>query len=201
MGNARYDKIIGLLTTNSRLYFDLVKVLKARKLEFRSLNFDEPVNLDIGVVMTGQEDFDKVDFSPKVNVTDVYRGVREAIQMLCGDGPFKELVIGADPGKYPGIAVVVEGEVIEALQANSTEQAIKIVKDMLEAYCFERSRLRIGHGAPDSRNQILNKVSQLFSIVEIVDESSTTKRTKTPDIDAAITIARSKGHIEQILNT
>ena len=193
-------KIIGILTEDSRLFFDLVKVLKARKLEFRSLEFDSSINFDIGVVLTSEEELASINFQPNIAVPDAYQGVRMAIQALCSEEKFKEIIIGIDPGKYPGIAVLANGEIIESLQANSMSQCTKIVADMLEVYCYERSRLRIGHGAPESRDQIINKVSQLFSVVEIVDESSTTKHTKTPDIDAAIAIAKSSGHMQRITN-
>lgn len=193
-------KIIGLLTKDSRLYFDLVKVLRARRLEFRSLEFHSSINFDIGVVLTSEDELADIDFEPKIGVADAYQGVRMAIQALCGKSVIKELIIGVDPGDYPGIAVLADGEMIEALQANTIDQSIKILGDMLDAYVFDASRLRIGHGAPEARNTILNAVSQMFTVIEIVDESRTTKRTKTPDIDAAIAIARSKGHLTRIRN-
>ena len=47
-------KIIGILTKDSKLYFDLLKALKAKTLRFRSLDFDKGIPMDVGVVLTGQ---------------------------------------------------------------------------------------------------------------------------------------------------
>ena len=199
--NNSQSKIIGLLTEDSRLFFDLVRELKRRKLSFRSLNFNEKVPLDIGVILTSQNELAQMDFPVVVGVgvEDISRGIRKALQALSGMGSFPELVIGVDPGKEPGIAVLANGHVIELHRSRDSIECAKTIIEMLDSYCYEASRLKIGDGALESRNEILNKVAEAFSIVEIVDEFRTTKLTKDSHVDAAISIARSKKCLKRMM--
>lgn len=196
--DSQAQKTIGLLTEDSRLYYDLVKALRKKRLAFRSLNFGDRFPMDVGVILTSPVEKDEINFRPVIGVEDVYEGIRLGIQALRGEEPFGKLVIGVDPGKEPGIAVLVDNEVIEVAKANSSADAAKILAEMLDNYIFHHSVLRIGNGAPESRNEILNKVTQLFSAVEIVDEFGTTKLKKNSHIDSAISIARSRKCIERI---
>ena len=71
--------------------------------------------------MTSKEELAKIIFEPKIAVPDAYQGVRMAIQALCGEKQFKELIIGIDPGKYPGIAVLAKGEVMLSFSLDSVK--------------------------------------------------------------------------------
>ncbi len=210
MSNHISDKknIIGLLTSDSRLFFDLVKELRFRGLPFRSLNFGEAPPMDIGVILTSQYDVDKVERTawgssmPIIPVDDIYKGIRRAFQALTGIEIFEELVIGVDPGKEPGIAVLVNNEVLEVSQARSWDKCVEIIHHMLDSYIFRTSRLKLGNGAPESRDFILDHVADSFTVVEVMDEFRTTKLTKNmeSDKDAAINIARSRRIVKKIHN-
>ena len=106
---------------------------------------------------------------------------------------FDEMIIGVDPGKEPGIAVLCNDDLIESHKARGQIKCATIILHMLESYSYETSKLRIGHGAPQSRDEILNLVADAFDVVEIINEFRTTKLTKNAesDVDAAINIARS----------
>lgn len=150
--------------------------------------------------MTSPDEINKMCFEPRIAVVEVEKAIRQAIQTLSGVIRFEELIIGVDPGKKPGIAVFANDEILEKQQANSSVECAHCLKEMVKAYSFDTSKLRIGHGAPESRKEILDKVGHIFTIVEIVDESRTTRRTRTPDIDAAISIAKSWKCLERIRN-
>ena len=186
---------IGILTEDSRLFFDLVKELRKRKLGFRSLIFGEKTPMDIGVILTSQADAGRIDFDKIVIVdsVDIYMGIRKAFQVLSGMHPFEDMIIGVDPGKEPGIAVLCNDELIEAHKTRGQMKCATIILHMLDSYSYEKSKLRIGHGAPQSRDEILNLVADAFDVVEIINEFRTTKLTKNAesDVDAAINIARS----------
>ena len=193
--NGKPGKTIGILTEDSRLFFDLVKELRKRKLAFRSLIFGEKTPMDIGVILTSQTDIGRIDFDKIVIVddADIYMGIRKAFQELSGMKPFEEMIIGVDPGKEPGIAVLCNDELIESHKARGQMKCATIILHMLESYAYTSSKLRIGHGAPQSRDEILNLVADAFDVVEIINEFRTTKLTKNAesDVDAAINIARS----------
>lgn len=191
----RPGKNIGILTEDSRLFFDLVKELRKRKLGFRSLVFGEKTPMDIGVILTSQADIGRIDFDKIVIVddTDIFMGIRKAFQALSGVDPFEEIIIGVDPGKEPGIAVLCNDGLIESHKTRGQMKCAIIILHMLDSYSYTNSKLRIGHGAPQSRDEILNLVGDAFDVVEIINEFRTTKLTKNAesDVDAAINIARS----------
>lgn len=188
------EKVIGVLTRDFKLYYDLVKVLKKRDLPFISLSFDETIPPNTGVIITTAEEVDHIDFERKVVCKDITAAIAESIRVLKGKERFDELIIGIDPGAKPGVAVVGDGFVLETRRASSPEEVAEIVKEMSSSYPANRVGLRIGHGDPTNRNRIINSLSSQRFDIEIVNEKGTTPRSDTPDQEAATGIAFMKGH-------
>ncbi len=182
--------IIGVLTTDVRLYYDLVNLLKKKDLGFRMLDFDKPVPHDIGVILTSEEEVDSIEFEPKIAVKDIELSIRQARLALRGLRSNETVIVGVDPGPSPGIAVLCTDQIIETKKAQSPEQAADIIIRILEDYAFEHSTLKMGHGSPEHRDKILAVISNYFDQVDIIDESSTSTKSHTPHIDAAVAIAR-----------
>jgi hypothetical protein len=182
--------VIGILTANVRLYYDLSKFLKFRNIKFRLLDFEKSIPLDIGVILTSSEELDTVNFFPKIAVTDIETSIRKAMQDMKGFGDNHILVIGVDPGPEPGIAAISNDRVIETRQAHSPEHAADIILGILSDYSYSQCVLRMGNGAPEFRDRILELVSGSFNYVEIVDESKTSNCIRGYHEDAAIKIAR-----------
>ena len=169
-------KIIAIMTENFSLYYDLVKVLKQEKLSFLSLSFDDKIPPNVGVIITDVDEKDRIKFNTIVVVEkDIYRAVDEAQKILSGKDLYGNLIIGIDPGKRPGIAVLGDGDVIQGFQTDSPEGATEIVKQVLELYQAQEIKIRIGHGAPTYRNRIINALFPLNIPIEIVNETNTTK--------------------------
>jgi hypothetical protein len=188
------EKVIGLLTTDFRLYHDLVKALKRRDLAFMSLSFGDPIPPNVGVVITSEEEMDDIDFECKVACDDIGMAIAESIRVLKGKKRFEELIIGIDPGAKPGIAVVGDGIVLETRRASSPEEVADITKQVVACYPADFVGLRVGHGDPTNRNRIINSLSSQEYDIEIVDERGTTPRSDMPDQEAAIGIAFMRGH-------
>jgi len=189
-------KIIAVITENFSLYYDIVRILKNEKLPFLSLSFDDRIPANVGVVITDKNEKDKVNFEPVVLVdSDIQRAVDEAEKFLYRKQMYSILVIGIDPGKRPGIAVIGDGEVIRGLQVDSPEGATDIVKQVLELYQGQDIRIRIGHGASTFRNRIINAIFPLKIPIEIVNETNTTHKVYGDDIRAAIDIALTPGYL------
>ncbi len=188
------EKVIGLLTTDFRVYHDLVKALKRRDLAFMSLSFGDPIPPNVGVVITSKKEMDDVDFEFKVACDDIGMAIAESIRVLKGKRRFEELIIGIDPGAKPGIAVVGDGIVLETRGASSPEEVADITKQVVACYPADFIGLRIGHGDPTNRNRIINSLSSQELEIEIVDERGTTPRSDLPDQEAAIGIAFMRGH-------
>jgi hypothetical protein len=189
-------KIIAVMTENFSLYYDIVKLLKQEKLSFLSLSFDDKIPPNVGVIITDKNERNKFKFDPVVVVNnDIRRAVDEAQKFLSGKDMYSNLIIGIDPGKRPGIAVLGDGEVIQGFQTDSPEGATEIVKQVLELYQAQEIKIRIGHGAPTYRNRIINALFSLKIPIEIVNETNTTKKVDWDDIRAAVDIALGSGYL------
>jgi hypothetical protein len=182
--------VIGVLTEDVRLYYDIISLLKDKGLEFRLLNFNEPVPHNVGVVLTSEVEMEKIDYEPKIAVKNIELGIRQARLALWGLDNSSTVTVGVDPGPQPGIAVLCGGRIIETLRAPSPERAAEIIIAVLDDYAFASATLKIGHGSPEHRDRVLAFVSNYFDKVEVIDESKTSKKSHTPHIDAAIAIAR-----------
>jgi hypothetical protein len=187
-------KIIGILTSDFRVYYELIKGLKKRDLSFVSLTFNEPIPLNIGVIITTKEEKNKIKF-PRLVLTekDIDLTIDRAMRILRGKEKFKKLIIGIDPGKRPGLAVIGDGEILSTVQVPSPEKVKEMVDRAIASYPAEETVIRIGHGDTTHRNRIINSLSNLMLKIEISDETRTTRISETPDIDAAIEIALKSG--------
>ncbi len=189
--------MLGLLTTDFRLYHDLVSVLKERDIPFASLSFNEPVPAEVAVVLTSPEEAHQIDFEPRVQCDDVEDAVSQALQILRGVTSYREVIVGVDPGPRPGVAILGDGEVIESRTASSPEAVRDILLGVLRNYDGEVFTVRIGHGDPTNRNRILNALSETGVRAEIVDERGTTRRDRRRDdarnIESATNIATARG--------
>jgi hypothetical protein len=187
-------KIIGILTSDFRVYHNLITALKRRDLPFASLSFDEPIPLNIGVIITTKGEEDKIEFKKIVCAqNDIELAIDIAERKLKGKEKCKRLIIGIDPGKRPGLAVIGDGEILNTSQVSSPEKVKEIVSRAIKSYPSEETIVRIGHGDTTHRNRIINSLSEFKLRIEISDETRTTKISDSPDIDAAIDIALKEG--------
>ena len=184
------NKLIGVLTRDVRLYYDLMEYLKSRNLGFRMLDFERTIPHDIGVILTSPDELDTIEFEPKLPVTDMETDVRKAKQAMSDLDESQILVIGVDPGPMPGIAALSNDKIIETRQAQNTAHAADIIFSILSDYSFSQCILKIGNGAPEDRDKIIEMVAGSFDLVEIVDEASTSKNRNHED--SAVRIARSQ---------
>lgn len=186
-------KVIGVLTEDFRLYHDLVAALKARDVSFVSLSFSRRVPENVGAVLTSAAEAPKVRSPHVVAVDELDSAIAKALQLLKGKTEWRELLVGVDPGREPGVAFLGDGDVLDTRLASKPEAVAALIREALRTFPAKEVRVRVGHGDPTNRNRILNSLSADGLRVEIVDETSTTHRTAQPDLDAAIDIARTPG--------
>jgi hypothetical protein len=187
-------KRLGILTSDFRVYYELIKELKKRGLEFKSLSFSEPIPMNIGVIITTEEEMDKINFPKLIATTnDIDLTIDIAQRTLKGKEAYHKMIIGIDPGKRPGIAIIGDGEIVATAQVSSPEKVKERIFRALKSYPSEEIIVRIGHGDTTHRNRIINSLSSLHLKIEISDESRTTRISDSPDIDAAIDIALKSG--------
>jgi len=186
--------IIGLQTGDPRTYYEMIEALRERGLPFVLLELSDVVPANVGVIITTEEERDKVDFDRVVTEGDPDVAVSKALAMLSGGGDVKELTIGIDPGNRPGFAAIGDGRVLRTSIAESPESVRNLVDEMIRAHPNADVVVRIGHGDRTNRNRIFNRLWDDGHKLEIVDERNTTRRSQTPDEDAALEIALTPGY-------
>jgi hypothetical protein len=189
-------KTLGVYTKDFSLYYDLLKILRKRKIPYVSLSSLKNIPSKIGVIITSNSELHDLKYS-KVIAADAYDTINHAVdlalQMLIGKDLYSKLFIGIDPGEYPGIAVVGDELLLYKTSVDDPEKVVKNVKRVLKEYPANQTIIRIGHGSINIRNRIINSLITLGIPIEIVDETKTTpyQQTKRPqrDKDAAAAIA------------
>ena len=185
-------KVIGLVTEDFRFFHQMVRLLKERGEPFVSLGFGDPIPGNVGAIITTNAERERVRFENIISDGDPDIALKAARSVLRGKR-FSKVVVGIDPGRTPGIAVIGDGRIIDTERVYCPEDVTETLARMTRNLDFDLMLIRIGHGDPTNRNRIIHAVWPLTDEIEIVDESKTTKKTVTPDIDAAIMIAFSSG--------
>lgn len=180
--------MIGVLTRDFSIYYDLIKALKERDIPFTSLSFDKKIPKSVKVVLTTAAEADACRFERKVIVGEsTENAVSEALRLLKGKSEYTKLAIGIDPGERVGIAAIADNELVDTKSAEP--QDVKaIVQTLIETHPAKKRVLRIGNGAKTLRNRIINDLFDMLPI-EVVDESETDK----DHVKAATEIGLSQG--------
>lgn len=189
-------KTIGLFTNNFSLYYDLINILKKRKIPYVSLSSIKNIPSSIGVILTSNNELHDIK-SQKVIAADAYdtidHAVDLALQMLIGKDLYSKVFIGIDPGDKPGIAVVGDDILLQKINIDAPEKVVTVIKRIIREYPALETLIRIGHGSILTRNRIINSLIPLKVPIEIVDETKTTPsqqiRRHERDTEAAAVIA------------
>ncbi len=188
---------IALVTKDFSLYQDLTKELRERGLALVTLSPEEVIPPHVGVVITSPREVASIQFPKVVIASDTETTVNEALRLLNSRAKYERAVVGIDPGKEPGIAVVVDG-VVAAVYRVPMDQVADVVERIKQTYPYVL--VKIGNGARLIRTQIVNNLVAQGSPVELVDESGTsphlgrgTAGTVISDIVAAVNIALIEG--------
>ncbi|MCI0496671.1 MAG: hypothetical protein L0Z54_00015 [Thermoplasmata archaeon] len=188
---------VAIATRNFTLYHDLIDALRARDLHFTSLDIGEEVPSSVGVVITG--DGDDVHFPCPVVVVPAYpratrrpiAEVEAAIDAAIGHlrGGIDRIVIGIDPGKCPGVAVLADGFPINTYHLTDMKDLRGIVRNV-RRYHGGAMVARVGNGSPAERDAAIGVLLREGLEVQVVDESGSTREARDPHVNAAIRIAK-----------
>ncbi|RKD94662.1 hypothetical protein [Halopiger aswanensis] len=187
--------MIVVATSDFEVYHGVVNELRDRGTEFTTVEPDAELPERTAVVVTGADHAD--DFADVTTIVadpdDPRRAVDQALTAVRGDGG--RTIIGVDPGRKPGIAVLAGEMVVAAFQVPLADAVEVIEREASEA---ADPVVRIGDG---SRLQSATLVNDLEDVrVELVDETGTTPYLGTgargmEDVLAAVNIARLEGEV------
>jgi len=199
---------IALVTVSGKAYYKLVSELKQRDVPFLSLTFKDSIPLTIKVVITTEKERRLVKH-PNVLVfneeTDATSVVNEAIKIVRGKKIYERVVVGVDPGKTFGLAILGDGNVLETFTCSSLEETVNTVLRMLAKPQAIINRVKIGNGAPLYTKQLLNLLDEALPEkvgIEVVSEEGTSRfgretvhRRDVKDVMSATRIAERKGNV------
>jgi hypothetical protein len=187
-------KVIGVMTKNFSFFYELVQLMRERREAFVALDFDDDVPDGVGVIITTREERPKVRFRKIVAADQPSTALDMARSQLRGKESFQTLVAGVDPGTRPGLAIIGDGRVLVAESVGSPERVADEIDLVRRRIRHDRLIARFGHGDRTNRNRVIRAIWNTVDDIEVVDETSTTRRTEEPDADAAVSIALGTGY-------
>ncbi len=179
---------VGVITSDFRVYYRLVKILKGMKINFHSL-----------VSMEGISEYDVVFSDMDLNFSNCYRtnGKNEYwIRQMLLSGHARELVIGIDPGPNPGVATISDGRVLDSRNLYELEDVLKYVENVTQQCDYDRLKIKIGNGDRINREKIITSLRN-YDLEIIREDGSSRSLKRGRDWEAAIKIATSNDIIEK----
>jgi len=201
---------IAVVTVSGKAYYLIVNELKMKNIPFISLTPNDPVPIEIKVVITTKEEQHLINHG-KILVyedhTEPTALINEALQIVQGKEHYEKIVIGVDPGEVFGLAVLADGKVIETGNCFSVEETLDKIKNILknlEKTPITSVSVKVGDGVPMYKEkllQVLDSVIPSNVMLESVSEAGTDRclnetkhRRGLRDIVSAIRIAGRNGH-------
>jgi len=199
---------IALATVSGRAYYKLVNELKRKGLLFWSLKPWDTIPLDAKVVITTNEERHYITH-PNVLVFDCESDpdiiVNEAIRIAQGKPSYEKIVIGVDPGKTYGVAVLGDDKVLETTNCSSLEETISAILEGLSRIPATAKVVKVGNGAPTYAKELLHSLDEALPgevTIEIVSEAGTSHfvnetahRRELRNVMSAIEIAGRKSKV------
>jgi len=172
---------IAVATVSGKAYYLLVNELKNRGIDFLSLTPQESVPIDIEVVITtaAERHFIKhprvLVYTNEANPAEV---VNEAFRMLQGKKSLETIVVGVDPGKTFGLAVLSDGNVLETATCSSIEETVNTIVNALAKLQAVAHIVKVGNGAPSIAAELLSLLDETLPknvVIEVVSEAGTSR--------------------------
>jgi hypothetical protein len=187
-------KVVAVITEDFRFFYGAVRCLKEKGQPFISQGFYDPLPLNVEMVLTTEAERKRLRGKRVIASDDPEEAVRTALALMQGTS-YNRVVVGVDPGPRPGMAVMGDGKVLHSDTLLSPEGVGPAVREFLSLIKTNELLIRVGHGDRTNRDRVVNSLWPITRNIEMVDETSTTRRTGSPDADAAITIARMHGEL------
>lgn len=197
---------IAIATVSGKAYYLLVNELKSKNTSFLSLTLNDPIPLDVKVVITTKDERPRIEhenvleYEAEKSPAEV---VDEAIRIVKGKKVYDSLVVGIDPGQTFGVAVIGDGNVLETEECSSLDSTVNSVRDALSRIPANRATVRIGDGAPVLTAELMRTLNAAVPedvAIESVKEEGTSRlfaedshRRGKRDISSAIKIGQRQG--------
>lgn len=201
---------IALATVSGRAYYKLVNELKAKGLSFLSLMPWDSIPLDVKVVVTTEEESTSITHPTVLvfrNGGDPAKVIDEAIRIVQGKQRYEKIIIGVDPGKTFGVAVLGDGNVLKTINCSSLKATIDVVLTAVQKTPAMEYVVKAGNGAPPYTKALLCSLDESLPqkvTIQVVGEAGTSRFMRETshlrglkDAMSAIKIAGRNGQVFQ----
>lgn len=201
---------IAVATVSGKAYYLIVREMKKKKIPFLSLTPDQPIPVQVEVVITTQEEKHLIQHAKALPFKEGMEPeaiVNRALRVVQGKEDYEKIIIGVDPGKVFGLAVLADGEVVETGNCFSVEETLHKINNVLRTLRGKSSpsiSVKIGNGVPEYKNELMKALDRTLPsrvILESVSEertdsysSETKHRRGLRDIASAVKIAGRNGN-------
>ena len=200
---------VAVATVQGKAYYLIVNELKQRNILFLSLIPGEPIQTEIRVVITTNEEKPLIShhkiFAYNIKDDPEILG-REVVKILRGKEIYETVTMGIDPGEVFGFAAIADCSVIDTENCSSPKEILNKIKNSLRTIDLTKSAvtIKIGSGVPIYRELLesLDKALPTQVTLEVVSEAGTNRyahgaknRRGLRHIVSAIRIARRTGYI------
>ena len=125
----------------------------------------------MAVVLSSEKD--ERFWDRQINARDSTYGIRNSLPLLMNREVFDEVVIGLDPGPYPGVAVIADNVLTEAFETPMIEMVRKEVMEIRDSYRYRNISIKIGDGDKPHRDRIIQDLAETGIDLKVVDERNT----------------------------
>lgn len=200
---------IAVATVSGKAYYLIVNELKKRGISFLSLTPNEPMLVEVKVVITTEKERPLINHEKILTLegaTCLEALVNQALQIVQGKENYEKIVIGVDPGEVFGLAVLADGAAVETCNCFSVEETLekieRVVENLRETGAISVF-VKIGDGIPEFKEKLLQALNDILPsnvVLESVSEAGTNRhisetkhRRGLRDIVSAIRIAGRNG--------
>ncbi len=162
---------IGVFTSDFKFYHDIIHLLREWKLPFVSIESIDSVPDYVSVVLSSSKD--EIELEHQVKADNPKQALRMSLSRLLMKEAFESLVIGIDPGPYPGLAVLADNVLTEAFECASTDIIGDEVSAIISSYNYIDLEIKIGNGDAPNRDCIIKNLNAIGLSLRIVDEKNT----------------------------
>lgn len=162
---------VGIFTLDFKFYHDIIADLRKWRIPFTSLENMNDIPSDVSVVLSSEKD--EVFWDKQIKARDSTSGIRNSLPLLMNRDVFDEVIIGLDPGPYPGIAVVADNVLTEAYETPMIEMVRNEVIQIKESYRYRKISIKIGNGDKPHRDLIIHTLTDTGIDLRVVDERNT----------------------------
>jgi len=197
---------IAVATVSGKAYYLIVKELKKLNIPFISLKPWDKIPIEIDAVITTEKEKAMVSHPVVIALKegdDPSEIVGEAVKVSMEKEGEETVILGIDPGKTYGLALLVGRSIYETSTHNTLGGALRAILKILSSLPFPKKIVRVGGGAQPYTKDLIKSLDDLLPqdiTIEIVDEEGTSRMVKGvgrmkggKDASSAVMIAMRSG--------